>query len=126
MLGFLYEAESKGVSVDELVAGLPVRPDGYARKLLEGLGGDLTELDAIIEETSHGWSVDRMPAVDRALLRMAVHELVSNAETPAGAIISEAVELAGEYSTEASSRFVNGLLAKVAERFRPDERVTTD
>jgi N utilization substance protein B len=123
ILGFLYEAEAKGLSVGEVVAALPIRPDGYARRLLEGLSGDLGELDAVIDETSLGWRIDRMPAIDRALLRMAVHELIAQPDVPAAAIISEAVDLAAEYSTDASSRFVNGVLAKVAERFRVGEEV---
>jgi N utilization substance protein B len=90
---------------------------------MEGLGGDLSEIDAIIDSTSRGWRVERMPGVDRALLRMAVHELMAEPDVPAAAIISEAVELAAEYSTEASSRFVNGVLAKVAESYRVDEEV---
>lgn len=121
MLGLLYEAEQKGVTVAEIVADLPIAPDGYAKRLIDGLGGDLSAIDALIESTSHSWRVDRMPAVDRALLRMAVHELTADPDIPAAAVISEAVELASEYSTDASSRFVNGVLSKVAEQQRPDE-----
>jgi N utilization substance protein B len=123
VLGYLYEAEAKGITVAEVVASLPMSPDGYARRLLDGLDGDLSEIDAVIEETSHTWRLDRMPAVDRALLRLGVHELLHRRDVPASAVITEAVELAAEYSTDASGRFVNGVLAKVAKAARPDESV---
>ncbi|HET9070860.1 MAG TPA: transcription antitermination protein NusB, partial [Acidimicrobiales bacterium] len=66
------------------------------------------------------WSVDRMPAVDRSLLRLATFELLGRPDTPTGVVISEAVDLAKEYSTEESGRFVNGVLAAVAAEVRSD------
>ena len=124
VLGLLYESDSKGIVLSEVVASLPLQPDGYARRLIEGLGDDVARIDALIEDTSHGWRVDRMPAVDRALLRMAVHELIDRPDVPVAAVINEAVEMAAEYSTESSSRFINGVLSTLAREHRPDEPTT--
>jgi transcription antitermination protein NusB len=121
VLGLLYEAESKSMALDELVEGLPLPLTGYAARLVEGIGPDPARLDHLIEAVSHRWRVARMPAVDRAVLRMATHELAERQDVPAGAVISEAVDLAAEYSTEASSRFVNGVLARLATELRPKE-----
>ncbi|HEX2042681.1 MAG TPA: transcription antitermination factor NusB, partial [Acidimicrobiales bacterium] len=65
------------------------------------------------------WAVERMPAIDRALLRMGVFELLHRPDVPTGVVLSEAVELAARYSTEDSGRFVNGVLARIAEEVRP-------
>lgn len=121
VLGLLYEAEAKGTGLAELVAALPLPLTGYAAQIVGGLASNLETIDAHIEQASHRWSVARMPAVDRALLRLATHELADRTDIPAGAVISEAVELAAEYSTDASSRFVNGVLARLARELRPEE-----
>jgi N utilization substance protein B len=73
----------------------------------------LAALDAEIGAVSSGWRIERMPAVDRAILRLALYEL-RHTDTPLGVVIDEAVELAKRYSTERSGAFVNGVLAKLA------------
>ena len=80
----------------------------------------LEEIDALIDRYAEGWKADRMPAVDRALARLAVFELGHVPSVPTAAVLSEAVELVGDYSTDRSSRFVNGLLSRIAEELRPD------
>ena len=87
---------------------------GYARQIVEGVTANFAEIDDRIEAFSHKWSVERMPAVDRAILRVACWEILFNEEVPDGVAISEAVELAAELSTEDSSTFVNGLLSAIA------------
>jgi N utilization substance protein B len=87
---------------------------GYAKKIVEGVTSNFAEIDDRIEAFSHKWSVERMPAVDRAILRVAVWEILFNDEVPDGVAISEAVSLAAELSTEDSSTFVNGLLGAIA------------
>jgi hypothetical protein len=77
------------------------------------------ELDALIDDASEGWSTERMPAVDRVLLRMAVFELLHRPDVPTAAVLAEVVELAGDYSTERSGRFVNGVVSRLAEELRP-------
>jgi N utilization substance protein B len=117
-LGLLYEAEAKDISTDELLAELPLAPDPYAGTLVEGVGRNIEEIDGWLARLSHDWAVDRMPAVDRALLRMAAYELLHEPGVPVGAVIDEAVELAKSYSTEGSGRFVNGVLSKLAAECR--------
>ena len=87
---------------------------GYARQIVEGVATNFAEIDDRIEAFSHKWSVERMPAVDRAILRVACWEILFNEEVPDGVAISEAVQLAAELSTEDSSTFVNGLLGAIA------------
>jgi N utilization substance protein B len=87
---------------------------GYARQIVEGVATNFAEIDDRIEAFSHKWSVERMPAVDRAILRVACWEILFNEEVPDGVAISEAVQLAAELSTEDSGAFVNGLLGAIA------------
>ncbi len=102
-----------------MLEDLPIPPDAYAVTLVVGVGDDQAVIDDLITRFARDWKLERMPAVDRAILRMAIHELMSQAEVPTGAVISEAVELATEYSTDESGRFVNGLLARIAAEVRP-------
>lgn len=118
-LELLYEADAKGVGVAAVVDDLPVAPDGWVADLVIGVGDATGELDEVIARHAIGWSVDRMPVVDRTLLRMATFELLHRPEVPTGAAISEAVELAKTFSTEESGRFVNGVLAAIAADVRP-------
>jgi N utilization substance protein B len=87
---------------------------GYARKIVEGITTSHADIDDRIASFSHKWSIDRMPAVDRAILRVAVWEILFNEDVPDPVAISEAVDLAKEYSTEESGLFVNGLLAAIS------------
>ncbi len=86
-----------------------------ARRLVKGVTAHLDELDVAINEVAEGWRTERMPVVDRAILRMAAYELLYETETPVAVVLSEAVRLAKLYSTEKSGGFVNGVLAKLAE-----------
>lgn len=117
-LALLYEAESKAVSPSEVLASLPVPPDPFAADLVRGVGEVSDELDARIGAVARGWTVARMPAIDRALLRVGCYELLYEPDTPTAVIINEAVELAGRFSTDDSSRFVNGVLSKLAADVR--------
>jgi N utilization substance protein B len=119
-LSLLYEAESKDQSPAAVLAALPVEPDAYAVDVVRGVGDHMAELDTWISDYAKDWTIDRMPALDRALLRMGIFELLHRPDVPTGAIISEAVELAQRFSTDESSRFVNGMLARIAEAVRPD------
>jgi transcription antitermination protein NusB len=117
-LALLYEAESKAVSPSEVLASLPVPPDPFAADLVRGVGEVADELDARIGAVARGWTVARMPAIDRALLRVGLYELLYEPDTPTAVIINEAVELAGRFSTDDSGRFVNGVLSKLAADVR--------
>jgi N utilization substance protein B len=118
-LSLLYEAETKGVTPAEVLAELPLEPAPFAADLVLGVGVHQDEVDGWIVRFARDWALDRMPAVDRALLRLGVYELVHRPDVPTGAVISEAVELAQRYSTDDSSRFVNGVLAAIAAQVRP-------
>jgi transcription antitermination protein NusB len=87
---------------------------GYASQIVSGITQLHAEIDERIASFSHKWSIERMPAVDRAILRVAVWEILFNEEVPDPVAISEAVELAKEYSTEESGLFVNGLLSAIS------------
>jgi N utilization substance protein B len=85
----------------------------YAKDLVVGVVENHEEIDDLIETYSEGWSLERMPNVDRAILRIAIWEIL-HSDTPSGVVVNEAVELAKEYSTEESGGFINGLLSRVA------------
>ncbi|MDD4003734.1 MAG: transcription antitermination factor NusB [Elusimicrobiaceae bacterium] len=91
----------------------------FAGLLLAGTIENLPELDRLITEYAKNWSLTRMSAVDRSILRMSVYEIVYGAGTPVPAIIDEAIELAKKFSTENSGSFINGLLDRMKnERIR--------
>jgi N utilization substance protein B len=119
-LGLAYECEQRGVSGVELLDELPVPPDEYADALVRGADAHRDEIDALITKYSEHWALDRMPVLDRALLRLGTYELAWLPEVPTAVIITEAVELAKQYSTKDSGRFVNGLLSRIAEEVRTD------
>ena len=118
-LGLLYEADAKGVDVREVLAELPVAPDPYAADVAAGVAEHVEEIDGWLRRFARDWAVERMPVVDRMLLRMGVYELLQRPDVPTSAILAEAVELARDYSTDDSSRFVNGVLGSVADAVRP-------
>lgn len=89
-----------------------------ARRLVEGVMSSTEELDRTITRVSDHWSIDRMPVIDRAILRLGLYELRHVPATPAAVVVNEAVRLAKTYSTQRSSAFVNGILAALAETER--------
>jgi transcription antitermination protein NusB len=100
--------------------------DGFAITLLNGLSASLPQIDERIRRFARGWRLERMPVIDRNVLRMAVHELITE-PTPVPVVLDEAVRLAAEHSTDDSGRYVNGVLASIvrdlassAEREVPD------
>jgi N utilization substance protein B len=118
-LELAYEAESKGILPADLLEELAVAPTDFAVKLVEGVTEYLDEVDRLVSENSSGWAIDRMPVVDRCILRIGTYELLAELDVPVAVVIDEAVELAKEYSTEDSGRFVNGVLAAIADIVRP-------
>jgi N utilization substance protein B len=118
-LEILYEAECKDLAFDELLAELPIEPEAYAVRLVAGVERDLGRIDDLLDRHASGWPLDRMPAVDRSLMRIACYELLDEPDVPTAVVIDEAVELAKSYSTEDSGRYVNGVLSAVAAVVRP-------
>ena len=118
-LDILFEAEQRGTPVLDLLAerttlGSPPVP-GYAADLVRGVTVHTARIDELISQYAEGWTLDRMPAVDRNVLRIGVYELLWADDVPDAVAISEAVLLAQDLSTEASPAFVNGLLARIAK-----------
>jgi len=85
----------------------------YARQIVDGVVEHHAEIDDLLESYSQGWSLERMPNVDRAILRVAIWEIIYS-DTPKPVVVNEAVELAKEYSTEESGGFINGLLSRIS------------
>jgi transcription antitermination protein NusB len=117
-LSLCYELEVRGPTADELLAELPAPPDPYAAAIIRGVDEHREEVDAMLRKYSEHWALERMPVVDRAILRIGCYELGWEPELPTAVVISEAVELAKEYSTKDSGRFVNGMLGRIAEDLR--------
>jgi N utilization substance protein B len=117
-LSLLYEAEAKGMSPVDLLAEQPLAPVEFVDDLVRGVEEHQTTIDELITRYAVDWTLERMPAIDRNVLRVAVFELAERPETPVGVVISEAVELAKQYSTDDSGRFVNGLLSAIASEVR--------
>ena len=117
----LYEAEQRGVSVEVLLSERGVANVDLTRELVSGVESMRDELDREIETHAKGWALDRMPAVDRAILRLGIFELRQRHDVPLAVVIDEAVELAKRFSTDDSGRFVNGVLAAVAKGVRREE-----
>ena len=118
-LDILFEAEQRGTPVLDLLAeritlGSPPVP-GYAADLVRGVTVHTARIDELISQYAEGWTLDRMPAVDRNVLRIGVYELLWADDVPDAVAISEAVLLVQDLSTEASPAFVNGLLARIAK-----------
>lgn len=123
----LFQADVLDVHIFEVLAAEAKRAVGepdrvsswlYAREIVDGVTDHREEIDDLISSYAQGWTIDRMPNVDRAILRIASWEMLHNPEVPPAVAINEAVSLAKEYSTDDSSRFVNGVLGKIAEHAR--------
>jgi N utilization substance protein B len=118
-LGLCYEIEARGLSADEVLGGLVATPDPYAATLVRGVDEHRDEIDAHLRKLSEHWALERMPAIDRALLRIGGYELGWQPEIPIAVVIDEAVDLARQYSTKDSGRFVNALLSRLSAELRP-------
>ena len=121
-LDVLFEAELRGEPVLEVLAQreaqggteAPPIPE-YAAELVRGVQEHRAQIDELLAANSASWTLDRMPLVDRNILRIGAYELLYADDVPDGVAISEAVQLAGQLSTAESSAFVNGLLARLLE-----------
>jgi transcription antitermination protein NusB len=118
-LDVLYESELRSVDLDATLPDRlatddpPVNP--YTVTLVEGVAARQARIDELLDAHAEGWSLARMPIIDRNLLRIATYEILYVDDVPDAVAVSEAVQLASELSTEESSGFVNGLLARLVE-----------
>lgn len=123
-LDVLYGADLKSESigaalgVEDARAANDVRRESswaYAREIIQGVEEHIVEIDEFIETYALGWTIARMPTIDRAIVRIGIWELAFNPQVPDAVAIAEAVEAARTYSTEDSAGFVNGLLGRIAQ-----------
>ena len=115
-LDFLYESDLRGAQALELYSMRPseeLSEEAYVRTLLEGVSEHRDRLDELIITYSEGWDMDRMPAIDRNLLRLSIFEILWSGEIDEKIAINEAIEMASELSTPDSSRYINGVLGRI-------------
>jgi transcription antitermination protein NusB len=120
-LDILFEAEQRGVNAETLLAERIAKPatehplGDYTVEIVRGVIARWIQINELLATYSQGWLIDRMPAVDRAILRIGAWEVVYSETVPDAVAISEAVTLATSLSTADSPTFVNGLLARLSE-----------
>lgn len=116
-MDLLYEADVRGSDPVAILAERVALADppvkDFTVELVEGVWTHRQRIDEILGEYAEGWSIARMPGVDRAVLRLGIYELLWRSDVPSAVAIDEAVELAKSLSTDESPRFVNGLLGRV-------------
>lgn len=122
-LDILYSADMRGTSINQALADAEARAAGqpdrraswlYAQEIITGVVSHGDEIDEMITTYSHGWSLERMPAIDRAILRIGAWEVLFNEDVPDAVAIDEAVEAAKQLSTDDSPAFINGMLGTFA------------
>ena len=136
-LQLLFQAEAVGRSVEDVLDGEYVlfdsdldeyipEPDEYALRLALGVDGMRHALDRAIARHSHSWSIGRMPAVDLNLMRIALYEMTCIDDVEIPVAIDEAVELAKAFGSDDTSRFINGLLGRLADDIQAGVDVLSD
>lgn len=123
-LDLLFSAELRSVPISTAIAEEAARAQEeparsasweYAQTICAGVDEHRVEIDEYIETYAQGWTINRMPALDRAIVRIGLWEMLFNPEVPVGVAISEAVDAARTYSTEDSAGFVNGVLGRIGQ-----------
>jgi transcription antitermination protein NusB len=121
-LDLLYEADIRGTSAVETLNLRDVVEEGpdarpireYTRELVNGVGDNFRKIDELITTYAQGWDMDRLPAVDRNILRLGIYEILWSETTPDGVAIDEALTLAKELSTDESAGFIHGVLGRIS------------
>ena len=121
-LDLLYEADIRGSSALELLQSRDVIEDGpdarpireFTKELISGISTNSRKIDELIATYAQGWDMDRLPAVDRNILRLAIYEIVWTVDLADGIAIDEALTLAKELSTEESAGYIHGVLGKIS------------
>jgi N utilization substance protein B len=117
-LDFLYESDIKNVPARDLFANRgasELSQESYVAELLIGVSEHISKIDELIITYAQGWDMDRMPAIDRNILRLSLFEILWGSQIPIEVCIDEAVELAKSLSTEESSAYINGVLGRVVK-----------
>lgn len=110
----LYEAEAKSMAPTDIVDAQVLAPDELTQQLVAGVEHHGRRIDDLISSHAKGWTLQRMPTLDRNILRIGTFELLGRPDVPIAVVIDEAVELAKRFSTDDSGRFVNGVLSAIA------------
>lgn len=122
-LDLLYESDIRKSSAAELllkrVTEMEYEVREFTKELIDGIELNKRKIDELIATYAQGWDMDRMPVLDRNILRLSIFELLWSKSVPEAVAISEALELATNFSTEDSSNYINGVLSKVLE-IKPD------
>ena len=121
-LDLLYEADIRSVDLLQLMTDRDVIEEGpdarpireYTRELISGISTHKRKIDELITTYAHGWDMDRLPAIDRNILRLAIFEIVWSEDLPDAIAIDEALTLAKELSTEESAGYIHGVLGRIA------------
>ncbi|MBE2997372.1 transcription antitermination factor NusB [Nocardiopsis sp. HNM0947] len=115
----LYESEVRGISVDDVIARRRAQPEPPINEFTQSLARSIderrTRIDELLDTYAIGWTLERMPVVDRNILRMGAYELLWDDGIPDGVAIAEAVGVAKELSTDDSPSFISGLLSRLME-----------
>lgn len=118
-LDVLFEAEQRSASAFDVLRARREKTDQvvnpYTVDIIEGVISRQAAIDEFLETYSQGWSLERMPSVDRIILRIGTWELLYNDDVPDGVAVSEAVALAKTLSTDESPQFINGLLGRLQQ-----------
>lgn len=117
-LYLLYEAQSKGITPIEAIELQVIEPDELTQLIVRGVAEHGERLDAAIDQRATGWTLARMPIIDLNVLRIGAFELAERDDVPTAVVLDEAVELAKQFSTDDSGRFVNGVLAALVADLR--------
>ena len=121
-LDLLYEADIRGGSALEILQSRDVIEDGpdarpirdFTKELISGITENTRKIDELITTYAQGWDMDRLPAVDRNILRLAIYEIVWSTDLADGIAIDEALTLAKELSTDESAGYIHGVLGKIS------------
>ena len=121
-LDLLYETDIRGTNVLETLASRDIPAEGpdarpireYTRELVVGVSDNRRKIDELITTYAQGWDMDRLPAVDRNILRLGIYEILWSIDVPTSVAIDEALDLAKELSSDDSSKYIHGVLGRIA------------
>ena len=121
-LDLLYETDIRGTNLVETLAARDIPAEGpdarpireYTRELVNGVSENRRKIDELITTYAQGWDMDRLPAVDRNILRLGIYEILWSASVPTSVAIDEALDLAKELSSDDSSKYIHGVLGRIA------------
>lgn len=111
----LFQLDNTELTVEEAISHVSEIADEFYEQLVKGTVNHLTEIDDSLKMKLENWSLDRLPKIERTILRLAVFELLYTKDTPSKVVMNEAIELCKTFGDEQSSRFVNGVLSKYTE-----------